>query len=623
LALLVGLAGLPFLTSAAALPAPLPLIRITGGQAPLTDLEKPGVIYNSSFELTPEGLDKLLAGFQDDLLEAVKKLDWEEAGRVLGRLFWESFGDLQMYPDGTSKNYVYRAGSTAVPGTSYNDKAYAAPKRIDAAPAPAAVGIAASAAPASAAPASFSAAAAVPQEEEAPPEAASFMDQILGVLSNLGDTFFDLYDRTQNYLDENGYRAKQPEPDPSWANVDTLQNLRIYTFAFDWRTSPIDVADQLYDYVQAVKQHANVDKVYLQSVSASGSIALAYIDKYINKLGCDDIAGVFISISLANGMGTLGSVYEKKLLPDARSLSYAAKMPFVGDLSYEAQAILKTLHFMGLLDVLCSLLEFAPPALLDSFYDSAFVPLYGTFLGMWALVPPDMYDNAKLACFGNQAQIAAKGYTDFVAKADAYHALQVNCKEILRAAEAKDGLKLAVVAGYGLSPWPISSNQGRQADDGVETVYASFGATVSKLGENLGKSYTQADKSCEHNHISPDNEIDASTAALPENTWFVKGAIHGDQYDWNGLFAWWYSTDNPTVTRSARWPQYLYAYGWRVMSRQEAVYPLQTPVYEGSETIARLLVFWNSILSIWNRIVFTVVGGTAKLIFGIGDLFQF
>jgi hypothetical protein len=358
----------------------------------------------------------------------------------------------------------------------------------------------------------------------------------------------------------------------------------------------------------------------LQALSAGNSVVLAYINKYVNGQAVPDVSGIMLTVSTANGLGIFGSVLQKKLLLDANALANATIISPLGNIDDKTHAILQTLYLSGVLDAVCSLLEFAPPAFLDALYDDAFIPCYGTLPGMWALVPPDMYKDAKKASFG--AKVNDPAYADFFYKLDTYNDLQLNDHEILQAAAAK--VKMGVITGYGLPLWPIGKNQGLQGDGVGEIVYSSFGATASPLGQTLGSFYKQKVNDG-YNHISPDNEIDASTAALPNNTWFIKGAFHGPNCEWSGLFAWWYSTDNPTVFTSERWPQYLYAYGTHDMPDHyypDSVYPLQTPIYEGSEKIAALNSLWGNILRFWNKLLYFLTGGTAGIFNGIAGLFK-
>ncbi|MCL2023401.1 MAG: hypothetical protein FWG82_03420 [Oscillospiraceae bacterium] len=587
----------------------LPLIRMTGGQAPLTDMVNPEISYNSSYDLSPDAMAAIIEKIKPPLLDAAKRLDWQEAGRIGGAFLWEVFGDLQIFPDGTSRNWIYRQETT--PAADYDDKAYASPKHEN--------------------PPSYpleeykalfevngetGTSSDMPENEDTSPENLEdkpqneYAAEKVGIFKRAGiflsDGFFNLYFSAQKRAVKRGLASYQPEPDPAWREVPAVTPA-VYKFAFDWRQSPIDVADQLHDYVLAVKAHTGAKSVYIQSLSASGTVALAYIDKYINGENSGDVAGIFMSVPLALGMGIIGAGYQKKIYPDARALAFAEEIPFGGKFSPRVRALLNTLHATGILDLLCSLFQYLPSEFFDSMYDSALIPLYGTFLGIWASVPPDMYESAKTICFGTQEQIDQMGYTDFFVKSDAYHALQVNSHEILQ--QAAEKIKLAVVAGYGLSSWPVATRQGLQSDSAAETVYASFGATVSNLGETLGRKYRQFDDTCGHNHISPDNNIDASTAALPEHTWFVKGVIHGEQNEWNGLFSWWYSTEAPTVNSSERWPQFLCAYGERDKNGQEGVFPLSAPAFDGSDRAFRFSVWWNKGLTRWNGVVFSLCAG--------------
>jgi len=197
LSLLMVLLSLPFAAKAAVLPVDVPIIRLTGGQAPLTDLEN-GLVYNSAYELNPDAIAGIFQTIQEPLLEAVKKLDWEAVGLLLSDLVWGFFGELQMYPDGTSKNLIYRAGTRELPGL-FDSKDYAAPKRQEAAAAQSPIAQASFYAPASfLAPAS---------EEPPPPEQNGNASTLDSIQQKLGQffadpmgTFYEFYSGVQGYL---------------------------------------------------------------------------------------------------------------------------------------------------------------------------------------------------------------------------------------------------------------------------------------------------------------------------------------------------------------------------------------------------------------------------------------
>jgi hypothetical protein len=74
----------------------------------------------------------------------------------------------------------------------------------------------------------------------------------------------------------------------------------------------------------------------------------------------------------------------------------------------------------------------------------------------------------------------------------------------------------------------------------------------------LGTDYEQA-VNCGHNHISPDNIIDASTCMFPEYTWFVKGMMHTNfNSDYHNLVKWILASETqPNVFDNPNFPQFL------------------------------------------------------------------
>lgn len=64
----------------------------------------------------------------------------------------------------------------------------------------------------------------------------------------------------------------------------------------------------------------------------------------------------------------------------------------------------------------------------------------------------------------------------------------------------------------------------------------SYGATCSKTNRKLSKNYVAENPNCtEHNHISPERKVDASTCLFPDFTWFIRDSWH-DNY---GDFSYW------------------------------------------------------------------------------------
>jgi hypothetical protein len=97
--------------------------------------------------------------------------------------------------------------------------------------------------------------------------------------------------------------------------------------------------------------------------------------------------------------------------------------------------------------------------------------------------------------------------------------------DIFRAC-AENNVKVNVVCKYGRATVPLSKDGNMMSDGLVELEKSSFGATCSMFDETLPKRYKQK-RFKEYNFISPDRCVDASTCALPFNTWYIKGLEHG------------------------------------------------------------------------------------------------
>ena len=115
-----------------------------------------------------------------------------------------------------------------------------------------------------------------------------------------------------------------------------------------------------------------------------------------------------------------------------------------------------------------------------------------------------------------------------------------------------------ILASYNMQRTPLVESYKNSSDATVDTKYASVGANVALLGETLGDGYVQKVDNG-HNHLSADNILDASTCALPENTWFIKNMLHcvthGGTKD---FYRWFLSGDGDfTVFTNAKYPQFM------------------------------------------------------------------
>jgi hypothetical protein len=174
--------------------------------------------------------------------------------------------------------------------------------------------------------------------------------------------------------------------------------------------------------------------------------------------------------------------------------------------------------------------------------------------GLWAFVPAEDYEDAKESMFGNNEK-----YAEIIKKTDYYYEnIQTKTIDILK--EAKNGgTDIVIAAGYDISTIPVTKAQATHGDYLIDTKYMTLGANCSAITGDLGKNYKQFKASCGHNHISPQNTIDASTCAFPEYTWFFAGNGHNDFGEGYCEFIEWAIRykGQPTIESNKNYPQFM------------------------------------------------------------------
>jgi len=330
-----------------------------------------------------------------------------------------------------------------------------------------------------------------------------------------------------------------------------------YTYGFDWRLSPLENADLFNDFVQEIKELTGHEHVHIQGISGSGPLMLAYVDQYVNGVEDPDALSIVFAQTTGFGLSFYGSVLNARYNVNAKGLSSPDVIySFVG----ESQAnsilfLLNTFYNLGILDVLSAVVSLLPQQAWDRVYEEITRKTFAAWPGAWGSCPPEDFASAR-------ARVTSKGIDkvyggqEFLDKIDAYHELQLNAGKVLQ--EASEKIKVAVLAGYNLAMIPLDRRDNSTSDGMTSTSQSSLGATAAQFGRKLPASYTQAVKD-NHNHISPDRKVDASTCALPENTWFLKNTAHQRWYEVGGWYSWWRLAERgeDTVFDNPRWPQFL------------------------------------------------------------------
>lgn len=320
---------------------------------------------------------------------------------------------------------------------------------------------------------------------------------------------------------------------------------KAYSFYYDWRLDPMEIADTLHEYIEAVKKATGHNKVSLNCRCLGSNVALAYIYKYgigsisnIETGNADPeffagLKGLGIDVSTSNGSDFLSGIISGDFGIDGNSIvRFIADTAYFED-SFDVSPVITTtielLSNTGVLDKLTKVARRELYAEIEYGIISALAT--ATFLTMpcyWALVSPEDFDTALTYVFGEEGSEKRTKYAGLIKKITYYNdTIKVNTEEIAKITQ-ESGTNMCIIAKYGVQMLPVLKDGSILGDQYVSVKNASFGATVSDVYGTLDEEYIAERVALGYeNYISPDKQIDASTCLFPEYTWFIKGCSHG------------------------------------------------------------------------------------------------
>ena len=326
-----------------------------------------------------------------------------------------------------------------------------------------------------------------------------------------------------------------------------------YYFGYDFRLDPIENAKKLHEYIAEVKALTKHDTVQLRASSMGGITTMSYIKLY----GTKDIETIIFQCCPLLGTAVAGELYTGKVMLNAGAIErYAAQaMPelendFLGGMVY---LLLEMLTVAGLLDAIVAIGDDLIANLKDRVFDEALIPMFATMPGIWSFVPHEYYEEAKVFMKLDPVENAK-----LIERIDFYHyEVQQSAEQLITEAKA-NGTTFYNVVGYNMQRTPLVSAYLNDSDGTVDTKYASLGATCANVNNRLPSDYKQQ-RYQDKDFMSPDWRIDASTAILPESTWFVKDMMHSSTHDGHGeMYKWMFESEEQlTVFDNPKYPQFL------------------------------------------------------------------
>ena len=317
-----------------------------------------------------------------------------------------------------------------------------------------------------------------------------------------------------------------------------------YHFWYDWRLDPMQIADDLHNYILRVREVTGAEKVGLISSCLGTNVCMAYIAKYSDAFPVE-LKGFGVNAALINGSEFISESISGKFHLDGNGLcrlfTDANEWGWF-DVSELAIATIDLAEKSGALDGLSSLVR---KTLYDKMVEGVTSALalatFFTMPGYWACVSADRYDTAIRYVFGPEGSEKRREYAGLIAKLDNYHnTVSTHVTELMQSIH-DSGVNLCITAKYGFQMVSICESSEVIGDQFSSLKSSSFGATTAPtIYDTLSEDYiARREAEGKGRYISPDKQVDASTCQFPDYTWFVKGASHSERtgYEDDIMFA--------------------------------------------------------------------------------------
>lgn len=285
----------------------------------------------------------------------------------------------------------------------------------------------------------------------------------------------------------------------------------LYYFAYTSFGNNIDIVTELYNYIQMVKEETGHDKVNIVPISMGGSLANGLLDYFPDVM--DDLNKVVYIVPALNGSTIVGDLYTKNFAFFDKEFLYNG---FLESLMDEEDArMIEVIARIIPDDMLLSVLHNVADCLVED--------VAANVTSLWGLCPKEYYPEAAEMLLADKPEIKKQ--------TDRYYQAQLNSNKNIQALVDK-GVEVFNIVDYDVPLYVIGNSWNNDNADGVIHLSStSMGVHSAIVGETLGNGYKQANTSANcsdrsHNHISPDNVVDASTGLLPDHTFYFDGQNH-------------------------------------------------------------------------------------------------
>lgn len=382
-----------------------------------------------------------------------------------------------------------------------------------------------------------------------------FCDVLYGIIT-------DLYKDIA--LDENGESPNGVRSYWSWnpdlgdrRNAYGKYDIQAYSFVYDWRMDPYKIADDLHRYIEDVRRATGADEVAILGRCLGACITSAYMDKYDAEYVSDYIiyAGAHKGAALCSKI-FCGEIYLES--DGIERFVYDANL--FGDDIYTnlLNSFVTMFNDMYGLEIACWAVNNVYKDIYLNIIPRVMVETFATFPGYWSMVTTEDYEKAKEVVFHGADPLK---YKNFISIIDNYHNNVAKEMDADYQRYLDMGINIYNVTKYGYQAIPVADEEENDtlSDLTVHVKHASMGATTARVPEKLSQEYIDnAVANGTDKYISPDCEIDASTALVPDTTWFIKHMKHDNFPDSiDRMFSVMLNTEGFDINSSDMYPQYL------------------------------------------------------------------
>ena len=347
-------------------------------------------------------------------------------------------------------------------------------------------------------------------------------------------------DENGNPINGSGIAQSRIDASEAEAERDTVNyGLYDYNFMYDWRLSPYDHVDRLHEYILKVLKTTGKDRVNIHVACLGGGLLMAYLEKYGDE---GLIKNVMLNEVLSNGATIISETFSGQIEFDAKQIErYLAQMTYCSEIGMPGgfglsdllnEIVFKTIDLFNQVTVTDKVLDTVED-LYDRLY-KALVPALchatglATVVNYWTCVSKEDFNAALNLIYGEDGSELRTKYAGLIEKIVYYRDhCTLKLDELYDKCENEYDIHIGFVARYGYMNPPITKGADKLSDFLVSLDAATMGATCAKIGSTLSEDYiAQRVEEGKGDYISPDRQVDLSTALYPDRTWVIKNAHH-------------------------------------------------------------------------------------------------